>query len=667
MSFLYPSFLYGLLALAIPIIVHLFNFRKARRIYFSNNKFLQDVKKASSSKLKIKHYLILASRLLFVFFLVITFAQPFIPPPEENPGTGSAVIYLDNSYSMSGKVGDNISGFEAGLKYLKDILELYPSVTDYKVITNDFNPFSNTYKSVDEIDDLITEMEMTGIPRQFQDVYNRMTSDGSLGNQDDLFFISDFQHSTFGDVSEIEIDSGNRFYIVPVHLEATTNVVIDSIFLENPFLMQSEKNTLNIILRNHGNTDVDGLLMKLLVNSVQTSSAVVNLPAGGKEMLEIDLNFKLEPVNLCQVSIEDYPVTFDNDFYFVLELSNRISVVEIKTTDSVSVVQKVYSNTSLFNFQAFNIRNVDYSILRNADVVILNELDKMDGVITQVLSEYHNNGGSILIIPSPMIHIDSFNKLLPGISKIPFSTENKSKIESPDMNNPFFTEIFDTNNEEFIMPVAVPILKPGPGIHPLLSFPNRESFLSYREGIGRFYLMTSPLKDDFTDFHRHALFVPVMYKMGIVAKKDFNQLYFSIGQDQVILSLDSIDREALIRLKKEGQEIIPSQRFVGDKLLLEIPRHELTSGFYKLEIGTKTITTLAFNTDQKESILDQIPQKELLEIFREIPQLKIFNTGDIDNFGKELKENYMGKPLWRYALILALIFLLVEVLFIRFL
>jgi len=443
--------------------------------------------------------------------------------------------------------------------------------------------------------------------------------------------------------------------------------VIDSIFLENPFLMQSEKNTLNIILRNHGNTDVDGLLMKLLVNSVQTSSAVVNLPAGGKEMLEIDLNFKLEPVNLCQVSIEDYPVTFDNDFYFVLELSNRISVVEIKTTDSVSVVQKVYSNTSLFNFQAFNIRNVDYSILRNADVVILNELDKMDGVITQVLSEYHNNGGSILIIPSPMIHIDSFNKLLPGISKIPFSTENKSKIESPDMNNPFFTEIFDTNNEEFIMPVAVPILKPGPGIHPLLSFPNRESFLSYREGIGRFYLMTSPLKDDYTDFHRHALFVPVMYKMGIVAKKDFNHLYFSIGQDQVILSLDSIDREALIRLKNEGQEIIPSQRFIGDKLLLEIPRHELSSGFYELQVGINSITTLAFNTDQRESVLDQIPEKELLQIFGEIPQLKIFNTGDIDNFGKELKENYMGKPLWRYALILALIFLMVEVLFIRFL
>ena len=122
-----------------------------------------------------------------------------------------------------------------------------------------------------------------------------------------------------------------------------------------------------------------------------------------------------------------------------------------------------------------------------------------------------------------------------------------------------------------------------------------------------------------------------------------------------------------IRLKKAGQEIIPSQRFVGDKLLLEIPRHELSSGFYELEVGTQSITTLAFNTDQKESVLDQLPEKELLQIFGEIPQLKIFNTGDIDNFGTELKENYMGKPLWRYALILALFFLLVEVLFIRFL
>ncbi|MFC2125671.1 BatA domain-containing protein [Bacteroidota bacterium] len=667
MSFLYPSFLIGLLALAIPIIVHLFNFRKAKRIYFSNNRFLMNVKKASSSKLKLKHYLILAARLLFVFFLVMAFAQPFIPPPEENLGSGSAVIYLDNSYSMAGKVGDNISGFDAGLKYLQDILELYPSVTDYKVITNDFEPFSNTYKSVDEIDDLITEMEMTGISREIKDVYNRMISGDTHKNQDDLFIISDFQRSTFGDPSQINIDSISRLYIVPVKMEATSNVMVDSLYLDNPFLVQSEKNTLNMILRNLGETDMDGLLLKLLINGVQTSSAVVNMPAGGKETLEIDLSFKLESVNLCQISIEDYPVTFDNDFYFVLELSNRISVVEIKATDSLTVIQKVYANESLFNFRSFHVRNVDYSVLRSADLVVINEVDELESVISNVLSDYYSDGGSIMVIPSPMMRAGSYQSIIPGLTVIPFSTENKSRLELPDMNNPFYADIFESASEDFNMPEAVQVVRSGAGIRKLLSFRNGETFLAYREGNGRIYLISTPLNDQYTDFHRHAVFVPVLYRMGIVSKKDFNQLYFSIGQNQIVITMDSIDREELIRLKREDQEVIPSQRYIGDKLILEIPRHELTSGLYDLQAGNRYITTLAFNSDKRESVLDQIPENELMQIFREIPFVKIFNTEDIDNFGKELKENYIGKPLWRYALILALIFLLTEVLFIRFL
>ena len=44
MQFLYPSFLWTLLALAIPIIIHLFYFRRFKRVYFTNVKFLKEVK-----------------------------------------------------------------------------------------------------------------------------------------------------------------------------------------------------------------------------------------------------------------------------------------------------------------------------------------------------------------------------------------------------------------------------------------------------------------------------------------------------------------------------------------------------------------------------------------------------------------------------------------------
>ena len=101
MSFLYPQVLFGLFALAIPIIIHLFNFRKAKRILFSNTQFLQVVKKESTTRLKIRHLLVLLARLLFIFFLVVAFAQPYIPDQEEALTDISVLIYLDNSLSMS--------------------------------------------------------------------------------------------------------------------------------------------------------------------------------------------------------------------------------------------------------------------------------------------------------------------------------------------------------------------------------------------------------------------------------------------------------------------------------------------------------------------------------------------------------------------------------------
>jgi len=101
MSFLYPQFLYGLFALSIPIIIHLFNFRRRRKVFYSSTEFLRNIKEASTSKLKIKHWLILFSRLLFITALVLAFAQPYIPAQEQRSSDQDIYIYLDNSASMT--------------------------------------------------------------------------------------------------------------------------------------------------------------------------------------------------------------------------------------------------------------------------------------------------------------------------------------------------------------------------------------------------------------------------------------------------------------------------------------------------------------------------------------------------------------------------------------
>ncbi|MCU0358931.1 MAG: BatA domain-containing protein, partial [Cyclobacteriaceae bacterium] len=155
MSFVYPAFLWALAALSIPIIVHLFNFRKTQKIYFSSNRFLRMVQEATSAKRKLKHYLILASRLLFILFLVLAFAQPFIPAREQVSSVQNIILYLDNSLSMSVPVGEKVRALDAGIQAANELVSVFPPDTRFQLITNDFAPFSNNYKTRSEILDLL--------------------------------------------------------------------------------------------------------------------------------------------------------------------------------------------------------------------------------------------------------------------------------------------------------------------------------------------------------------------------------------------------------------------------------------------------------------------------------------------------------------------------------
>lgn len=194
MSFNYPQFLWALTALAIPIIIHLFNFRRTTRIFFSNTRFLKQVKQETTQKRKLKRYLILASRLLFLFFLVLAFAQPFLPAREQLTSQRNLVIYLDNSYSMSAPVQEKVRGLDAAIAYVREIAELFPAETRFKLLTNDFAPFSNSFKSKSEIIDQLSQIRFSSTARNATEIIKRI---GESNNT--VFWISDFQQATFGD------------------------------------------------------------------------------------------------------------------------------------------------------------------------------------------------------------------------------------------------------------------------------------------------------------------------------------------------------------------------------------------------------------------------------------------------------------------------------------
>jgi len=348
MSLVYPSFLWALSALAIPIIIHLFNFRKTTRIYFSNTRFLRQVKEETTQKRRLKQYLVLASRLLFLLFLVLAFAQPFLPAKEAMTQQQTLAIYVDNSFSMASPVAEKTRALEEAIRMAQGIVDLFPATTTFQLITNDFSPFSNTVKTRAEITDLLSQIKLSAISRSSSEIVSRVKEKKST-----LFWLSDFQKSTFGE--NHKIDSSLRVRLVPLILEKYPNVFVDSVYLENPFAIGGEKNTIHVRLHNSGDKNVDGLVIKLSINGWQAATTSVSITPNSFTEVPFDIASGLKGNNRVLVSFNDFPVSFDNQFYFTLNYTTKLSVLEIKSNSQPTYIEKVFGNKDVFSFRSFFI------------------------------------------------------------------------------------------------------------------------------------------------------------------------------------------------------------------------------------------------------------------------------------------------------------------------
>src|SRR3569833_2901983 len=177
MHFLYPAFLFALAALAIPVIIHLFNFRRYQKVYFSNVQFLKEVQEQQASRRNLKERLILASRLLALLFLVLAFARPFIPGKNvANAGKQQVVsVFVDNSYSMQALNREG-SLLDEAKRRAKEISSAYSINDRYQLITQDFEGKHQRLLSRDEFNDAVDAVKISPENRRLQQIICRQES-----------------------------------------------------------------------------------------------------------------------------------------------------------------------------------------------------------------------------------------------------------------------------------------------------------------------------------------------------------------------------------------------------------------------------------------------------------------------------------------------------------
>ena len=684
MQFLFPTFLWGLLASSIPVIIHLFNFRRTKKVLFTNVAFLRAVNTTTSSFRRLKHLLIMAARMAFIAALVLAFAQPFLPSKSGKgvKAGGVASVYIDNSLSMQNEL-DKKTYLDKAIGKVEELLTAFPQGSQLQLVTNDFSSDEHSVGNTQTIKDRTTTIKFTHTPRTFDNILKRQASLASKHNSqggNQYLWFSDFQKSTSGDLSKLKLDSTSRLFVIPVQAKALQNVFVDSVWMNTPFVREMSANQLTIKLFNTGERAVENLQVKLFVDDTQVSSTIASIQTKSATIANFSFTVKNKGFKKARISFDDTPITFDNDYYFVLNAAPTIKVLHLFGQASTGrYIPTVFANDSVFAFRSFSASNVDIGQFKTSNLVVLEGVQNIDGSIKTALQEFVRSGGSLFVIPSQTPDIQSYNNFLGifnirGIQSKVITQTDFTPLAEPVKTSPFFIDIFDnsTQKELLQMPNQGGVLSWQAMGDKLLSFRNNQPFLTVSNaGKGKVYLTASPLDATFGDFARNALFVPIMYKVAAMSVPQ-EPMAYSFGQNTFTVEVNDIPKTASFKLRKGKLEIIPVQSLNGKQLTIELPKanqladnQSIESGYYELVLNGKVERLVAFNHDNKESMMDFYSVDELKSIFNGNKNVQIFDKIDDADFVKTFKDQNFGVALWKYFLIAALVFLATEILLVR--
>lgn len=685
MNFLYPSFLFGLLAVSVPIAIHLFNFRRTRRVFFTNVALLRTVQTETKSFRRLKHWLILAARCLFLACLVFAFAQPFIPSKNKLglSRQGVTSLYVDNSYSMQNERGEK-RYLDIATSKLDELLTLFRNAASLQLLTNDFVAAEQQTGTAEAIRERVTSVRFSPTARPLETVYRRQrnllsSQNPSGGNQ--IFWFSDFQKSTAGDLSRLKIDTTDRLFIVPVDAQPTRNVYVDSVWLSTPFIREMQNNSLNVKLANSGRENVKNLPVRLYLDDTQTSTASATIAPDGSATVSLNFNVTTKGYHRGRIVFEDFPITFDNQYYFVIEASPAVRVLHLfEQRSPKDYINAVYSDDSLFVGRSFNAQNFDVGQLRETDLVMLEGVAQVSGTLRAELERFVRQGGSLAVIPPANPDVASYGPFLSALGVGGAQTTGQSNpsplpLSPPDRSNPFFSDVFQRSyqSEPLNLPDAAPVWRWNGG-EKLLTLRDGNPMLSRtRAGNGSVYVLATPLAPDYGNLAENALFVPIMYKMAALSVRAQRTAY-SFDDNLLTVPISNPAERAVYKLRRDKLEIIPVQRVIGNQLLLEMPKSSelatgrtVEAGYYELLDGAgKPERLLAFNNGNAESAMLFYSADDLRKAFASQSNVEVFDSIQDGDFVQVLEQDNLGKSLWKYFLLAALVFLLIEVGLVRF-
>ncbi|MEM6765614.1 MAG: BatA and WFA domain-containing protein [Bacteroidota bacterium] len=686
MVFLNPVALWGLLAVAIPIILHFFNLQRPQTILFSNISFIKEVKQTVLRRLKLRQLLLLLSRILLIACLVIAFARPVIVEETRSSlsGNRSVVILVDNSYSM--KAGnENGPYFQQALSLSRDIIDAYDRQDEFLVMTTSDPKLNFNFDEQETVKEELKNFTVSQNTRSLSSI-SAITDDvfsRSSNPNRQLYLISDFQSSTlFADSSMTDLwqDSLTQVKLLPIATRKPNNVYIDQHRINSQIIEKGKPVELFMKLVNDGEADRKDLYINVVVNGKVSARDNVNLQAGTEWENTLTLTPTQSGWQSGYIEIDDYPINFDNKRYFSFYVPEKedILVIEDEPSPAIRILyENLFEQFSPTFITSRQTGSVDLNVYKS---VILVGMRSLSSGFSERLVSFIKQGGSMMFIPGPDLQIDAVNPLFETLSIGKFdrliSVSEGQVAEYVDLEHPIFEGVFtEEDSRQFDGPVVYkyyPFTSLKGSVQTKIMGLNRLQpiLLEAKADNGLCFIFSTFPEQEWTDLSVKTIFAPIIFRatqlMNQSQAVQYNQL---IGAYQPKIVQTTLRENISLQLEDdpESSPIIVEQYIQKNGTLLTFDALDLAEGNYLLSQGDKLLEKISFNISDEESQMDYKSSSELATLFSEqtvssVEVMKARSSEIIDRVAQE-KE---GVPLWRYFIWGAVAFLLIEGLLAKF-
>ncbi|MGH7835214.1 MAG: BatA domain-containing protein [Candidatus Binatia bacterium] len=624
--FLNPLYLFGLLAASVPILIHLLNRRRIKRVRFPAVRFILLSQRRISRTYRLRHWFLLALRTLAIAILVLLLANPIFQTGVGLLATGgplSAVLVLDNSLSMKWS-GDG-KGFETAKQGARVLISALKDGDRMAVIPT--NGATKTQLRLrGERESLLKELEGLQLSSGTADFASALRSAYELLNQPaaqkEIWLLTDmgltgWDRFTLSGLAQY--DPSVPLKIIKIGQQAgANNATIKELKMQGDGVAVGPPILLEASIVNFGKTEIKDLVVQLSLDGENRDQRLISLPPAGEQKVSFHFNIKKPGSHYGQVALKKEGLAGEPAANFTLFAQDKVRVLLVDGDPQTSLVQSETfflarvlnpgeQESSLFLPTVVIPESLSAIPLESYHVLILCNVSSIPESLHRKLNDYHRQGGGILFFMGNRVQTDDYNlklaqsspPILPGRlrDRRLLSESEAVKVQKLDTAHPVLRGL----NEPLVLTALRSTTVRGYFRTEVLSgslvmsLANGDPLLVEKQtGAGRVLVFLSTADRDWTDLPFKTAYLPLMHSIvGYLAGNRTGAADMGIevgGTKGISLAPSHAGRDVRF-IKPDGKQRDVAVRVSGEKAAATFEEND-QAGIYRVSLQTESLEKL---------------------------------------------------------------------------